>query len=85
MLISICIPCYKSSKILPVVVEGIKHEFEKREEDYQIVLVNDGSPDGTFGVILEMCQKDSRITGVNLSKNYGQPSGKGGCYRIHGR
>ncbi len=76
MLISICIPCYKSSKILPVVVEGIKHEFEKREEDYQIVLVNDGSPDGTFGVILEMCQKDSRITGVNLSKNYGQPSAK---------
>ncbi|MBR5420272.1 MAG: glycosyltransferase family 2 protein [Lachnospiraceae bacterium] len=76
MLISICIPCYRSVKTLPVVVEGIKKVFENREEEYQIVLVNDGSPDDTFGTILELCKNDSRITGVNLSKNYGQPSAK---------
>lgn len=76
MLISICIPCYKSSKTLPVVVAGIKEEFSKRPEDYQIVLVNDGSPDNTFGVILDLCREDPRITGVNLSRNYGQSSAK---------
>ena len=76
MLISVCIPCYRSAKTLPAVVAGIKREFEKREEDYQIVLVNDGSPDDTFGVILDLCRKDSKITGMNLSKNYGQPSAK---------
>ena len=76
MLISICIPCYKSAKTLPTVVAGIKNVFSEREEDYQIVLVNDGSPDNTFGVILELCREDPKITGVNLSKNFGQASAK---------
>lgn len=58
-------------------VQGIKEEFAKRPEDYQIVLVNDGSPkDNTFEVIRELCAADPRITGVNLSRNYGQASAK---------
>ena len=76
MLISVCIPCYRSAKILPTVVQGIKEEFAKRDEDYQIVLVNDCSPDNTFGVILELCKEDSKIAGVDLSRNYGQASAK---------
>ena len=76
MLISICIPCYKSANTLPVVVAGVKEEFSKRPEDYQFVLVNDGSPDNTFGTILDLCKEDEKITGVNLSRNYGQASAK---------
>ena len=76
MLISVCIPCYKSAKNLPLVVADIKNEFQKRGQDYQIVLVNDGSPDDTFVVILQLCKEDSRITGIDLSRNYGQPSAK---------
>ena len=77
MTISICIPCYKSAKTLPTVIDDIKNEFKKRaDEDYQIVLVNDGSPDNTFGVIMKLCDEDKNITGINLSKNYGQPSAK---------
>ena len=77
MLISVCIPCYNSSKTIGHVVQGIKDEFEKRAEDYQIVLVNDGSPkDNTFEVIKDLCAADPRITGVNLSRNYGQASAK---------
>lgn len=76
MVISICIPCFRSAKTLPIVVENVKKQFNGRNEDYQIVLVNDGSPDNTFGVILGLCKEDPKITGVNLSKNYGQPSAK---------
>ena len=77
MLISICIPCYKSAKTLPVVVSSVKEEFEKHPEyDYQFVLVNDGSPDNTFEVIRELCEEDPKITGVDLSRNYGQASAK---------
>lgn len=76
MLISICIPCYRSAKMLPTVVKGIKEEFAKRPEDYQIVLVNDDSPDNTFGTIVELCKEDENIVGVNLSRNYGQASAK---------
>ena len=76
MLVSICIPCYKSADNLPIVVEDIRRVFKERKEDYQIVLVNDGSPDHTFGVILELCRNDKKITGIDLSRNYGQPSAK---------
>ena len=79
MLISICIPCYKSSKTLPFVVQEVKDEFARHEGyEYQFVLVNDGSPDGgaTFEVIKELCAADSNIIGVNFSKNQGQASAK---------
>jgi len=76
MLVSVCIPCYKSAKTLPIVVDSIKKAFENQEDDYQIVLVNDGSPDNTFGVILELAKADPKIVGVNLSRNYGQASAK---------
>ncbi len=76
MLISICIPCYKSARTLPVVVEDIKSVFRNSEHAYQIVLVNDGSGDNTFRVIRDLCKEDNNIVGIDLSKNYGQPSAK---------
>lgn len=75
MLITIAIPCYNSSKTLPVVVERIKNTVMSHPGcDYQIILVNDNSPDNTFEVILQLCQADKKIIGVDLSKNFGQAS-----------
>ena len=77
MLISVCIPCYNSSRTLPGVVDEIRSEFANHDDyEYQIVLVNDGSPDNTFEVIEQLCAEDDRITGVNFSKNQGQSSAK---------
>lgn len=76
MTISVCIPCYRSAKTLPIVVSAVKKEFESRPEDYQFVLVNDCSPDNTFQVIRELCAEDPKVVGVNLSRNYGQASAK---------
>ena len=77
MLISVCIPCYKSILTLERVVDDIKNEFDKHEEyEYQIILVNDGSPDNTFDVIKKICAEDKNIVGVNLSKNSGQASAR---------
>lgn len=75
MLISVAIPCYNSSKTLPLVVDEIRKSLsDKPEYDYEIVLVNDHSPDNTYEIIRELCEKDSRITGIDLSKNFGQAS-----------
>ncbi len=76
-LISFVIPCYRSELTLPKVVEEIggamKTLQEKgKEYDYEIVLVNDCSPDDTFSVIRKLCEKDRRIKGVNLARNFGQ-------------
>ena len=73
MLVSICIPCYRSAKTLPYVVDEIRREFAAREGyEYQLVLVNDGSPDDTGEVISRLCGEDRSIVGVYLSRNYGQ-------------
>lgn len=75
MLISIAIPCYNSAKTLSIVVDEIKKVFaDKSSYDYEIVLVNDNSPDNTYEVIQSLCKDNSNIVGVDLSKNYGQSS-----------
>jgi len=77
MLVSIAIPCYRSAKTIGEVVGGIDRVFqESSEHDYEIILVNDGSPDNTFEVIYEICQKNEKVIGVNLSKNFGQSAAK---------
>lgn len=77
MLISICIPCYKSALTIEAVVLDIKREFQRREGyDCQVVLVNDGSPDHTFDVIKKLCSRDKTIIGINLSKNSGQAAAR---------
>ena len=77
MLISICIPCYRSADTLPAVVAEIQREFAARSGyEYHIILVNDGSPDATFDVITQLCALDRRIIGINLSRNYGQSQAK---------
>ena len=41
-------------------------------EDYEIILVNDASPDNSWQAILQECSIDHRIKGINLSRNFGQ-------------
>ena len=41
--------------------------------DYEIVLVNDSSPDDTFKVIKALCEKNPKIIGIDFAQNFGQP------------
>lgn len=75
--ISIAIPCYKSAHTIEAVVDGLVEQFKNQADyDYEIVLVNDGSPDNTFEVIHRICNKNPKVTGINLSKNFGQSAAK---------
>lgn len=69
-LTSFVIPCYKSSQTIGTVVKEIEEAMNGR--DYEVILVNDSSPDDTFNTISELCKSDSRIVGVNLNENFGQ-------------
>ena len=73
-LVSIVIPCYRSETMIAGVVADIDREMEKLEDRYayEIILVNDCSPDGTFEAIRRLCQEKPYITGVNLARNFGQ-------------
>ena len=71
--VSFVIPCYNSSRTLGKVIEEIREAMEEiREYSYEIILVNDCSPDNTFAVITELCHKYEEIKGLDLAKNFGQ-------------
>lgn len=73
--ISICIPCYKAQDTIVKLTDGIKEEFKSRPDfDYEIVLVNDCSPDKTFQVISELALNDEHIVACDLAKNFGESS-----------
>lgn len=71
--VSFVIPCYRSENTVTAVVEEIeKTMLASPARSYEIILVNDGSPDGVWDVIQKQCEADGRICGVNLAKNFGQ-------------
>lgn len=72
-IVSFAIPCYRSENTIKSVVDELVGEIRKLGiEEYEIVLVNDCSPDGVWSVIQELCENNNRIRGVNLSRNFGQ-------------
>ena len=74
-LVSFVIPCYRSAEMLPGVIEEIQTTMEGLGTyEYEIVLVNDCSPDNTFDVIRRLCQENARIRGIDLARNFGQHS-----------
>lgn len=53
-------------------VRRISESVSSITERYEIILVNDASPDNSWNVIRAECEKDSRVKGINLSRNFGQ-------------
>ena len=71
--VSFVIPCYRSELTLEGVVEEVRSAMEGLGEyGYEIVLINDCSPDHTLEVIRKICEKYDNITGVSLARNFGQ-------------
>ena len=71
--VSFVIPCYRSESTLPHVIAEIEEKMDAiKRYQYDIFLVNDCSPDGTFQVIRRLCQEHENIRGIDFSRNFGQ-------------
>ena len=70
-LLSVVIPVYRSQEYLADTVATFVAHLEPRVR-FEIVLVNDGSPDRVADVIERLCQADSRVRAISLGKNLGQ-------------
>lgn len=72
--ISFVIPCYRSERTIETVVAEIRETVSTRAQDfdYEVVLVNDCSPDNVWQVIQKLAAADPKIKGVCLAKNFGQ-------------
>lgn len=85
-LVSFVIPCYRSEQTIGGVVEEINSTMaDLPQYTYEIILVNDASPDNTFETIRDLCRKQSNICGINLAKNFGQHAAlMAGFHYVHG-
>ncbi len=70
--ISIVSPVYKAETIVSELVKQIKESVKKITDNYEIILVNDASPDNSWVAIEQACQADKRVKGIDLSRNFGQ-------------
>ena len=71
--ISFVIPCYASEGSVALVMEEIRQTVaEKPEFDYEIVAVNDCSPDNVLSVLRQEAEAERRVKGVDLAKNGGR-------------
>lgn len=71
--LSFIIPCYRSENTIREVVNEIDTTMLKRKDlSYEIILVNDGSPDQVWNVIRSLTNESGYITGISLSRNFGQ-------------
>ncbi|MBT5016356.1 glycosyltransferase family 2 protein [Candidatus Peregrinibacteria bacterium] len=70
--ISVVIPVYNSEKIVGTTAKNVVSFFENQNLDYEIILINDHSPDGSWKIVKELAQKYPHIIAINLLKNYGQ-------------
>lgn len=69
--ISAVIACYKDALAVPVMYERLVSVFNKIDVDYEIIFVNDASPDNCEEVICAISDRDSRVIGITHSRNFG--------------
>ncbi len=71
-LLTIASPVYRAEGIVEELVDRIISEVSRVTEDFEIILVEDGSPDDSWDAISKCCKNDSRVKGIRLSRNFGQ-------------
>ena len=72
MYLSIISPVYRASEIVEKLVSEIHFSVKTITDDYEIILVEDGSPDNSWRKIEAICRTDKKVKGIKLSRNFGQ-------------
>ncbi|MGC2188330.1 MAG: glycosyltransferase family 2 protein, partial [Candidatus Sulfotelmatobacter sp.] len=70
--ISVVVPVYRSETILPELVQRLSQTLPALAQEYELILVNDCSPDQSWAVIGQLQRQFAWIRGINLMRNYGQ-------------
>lgn len=70
--VSVVIPVFNGQQSLEKLVGALHDVVEAEQIPFEIILINDGSPDGSWSVITRLVEKHKNVTGINLMRNYGQ-------------
>jgi polyisoprenyl-phosphate glycosyltransferase len=71
-MLSVVAPCYRCAACIPELVRRLGASLSSISESYEIILVNDASPENDWEMIAAAAHADPRVKGVNLSRNFGQ-------------
>jgi len=83
--LSVVVPLYEEEPIVPVLVERLARVLDDLAFDAEVILVDDGSSDGTLAEIARAHGADPRFVGLALSRNFGhQPAISAGLAHAHG-
>ncbi len=72
ILLSVVSPVYRAENIVEELVRQLHEQLQLITQNYEIILVNDASPDASWEKIIKVCAEDKRVKGINLSRNFGQ-------------
>ena len=73
MSISIIVPCYNEQEALPYFYNAFQELTQTmQQENFELILVNDGSKDATLDVMKQLAEQDKRITYISFSRNFGK-------------
>jgi glycosyltransferase involved in cell wall biosynthesis len=70
--LSVVVPVYNSAGTLPALAERLTSVLDDVAEEWEVVLVNDGSRDGSWEAVAGLAARDPRFRGLDLMRNYGQ-------------
>ena len=70
--VSIVSPVYRGEKMVAELVRRNVESVSTITDDYEIILVNDASPDNSWDEIVKQCALNPKVKGINLSRNFGQ-------------
>lgn len=70
--ISVVIPVYGACKSLDELISRLMRILKTKTNNFEIILVNDASPDRSWEIIKEHASIEPRVKGINLSRNFGQ-------------
>ena len=72
LLISVVVPVYHGERLTQELVDRLLKALSQLNSSFEIILIDDRSPDKSWEVINKICLADFRIKGIRLSRNFGQ-------------
>lgn len=70
--LSVIVPCYNEEAVLPVFYREVSSVLEKMDIEHELLFVDDGSKDNTLTLMKELAEKDSSVTWLSFSRNFGK-------------
>lgn len=70
--ISLIVPCFNEQEVLPIFYEETVKVIDTVDADFEFIFVDDGSKDNTILIMRELAERDSRVTYISFSRNFGK-------------